>query len=274
MTALASLDPRELEAAVRGLIRAQRSVLVALSGGVDSSVIAALAAEELGPRALAVTGMSASVPGSDLESARALCERLGLRHVEARTDELQVSGYVENSPDRCYWCKNELYDVLARVGSEHQVARILDGTNADDVRGHRPGHRAAREHDVLSPLLEAGAGKTAVRALARRLGLPDADRPASPCLSSRIAYGVAVTGERLRRVGAAEVFLRSLGFTDVRVRLHDAIARVEVPPADIPLAVEHHAAIDAHLRELGFTYVTLDLRGLRSGSLLEIIDAP
>jgi uncharacterized protein len=260
----------DVEAALRRLLRELPSAVIALSGGVDSSVVAALAAEELGARALAVTGVSASLATSERDDIRALCKRLGLAHAEVETNELSVAGYVQNSPDRCYFCKSELYDRLAAVARERDMSVVLDGMTADDLHGHRPGKRAADERGVRSPLVEVGAGKAAVRAIARRLGLSNAERPSSPCLSSRIAYGVAVTPERLGRVGQAEEVLRRLGFPEVRVRLHDKIARLEVPRPALLRAAEHAAEITRELRALGFVYVTLDLAGLRSGSLLEV----
>jgi pyridinium-3,5-biscarboxylic acid mononucleotide sulfurtransferase len=273
MGAMSSSEPADLivENAVRTELRRLPSAIIALSGGVDSSVVAALSAQELGERALAVTGVSASLDQAELEAVRALCKSLGLRHEVATTQELAVPGYVQNAPNRCYFCKTELYSTLARVAKERGIAAILDGTTADDLAGHRPGKRAADEHAVLSPLVTAGATKTHVRAIARRLGLPTAERPSSPCLSSRIAYGVTVTPERLDRVGRAEAYLKTLGFTDVRVRLHDAIARVEVPKAELGRALGQAEAITAELKRLGFVYVTLDLAGLRSGSLLEAL---
>lgn len=261
----------ERQTELRRLIHAQGSVLVALSGGIDSSVIAALASAELGEKAVAATGISASVPGHDLTAAQALCDQLGMEHVSVTTEELSIAGYTENSLDRCYYCKSELYERLATVADARGLARILDGTTAEELSGHRPGHRAAGEQDVLSPLVEVGATKADVRELARSLGVPDAERPSSPCLSSRIAYGVEVTSERLTRIARSETYLRSLGFRDVRVRLHGPIARVEVPTDQLDLMIERAMEITRELRAVGFTYVTVDLAGLRSGSLLEVL---
>ncbi len=268
-------DPSEqLEERLRARLRALPSAVVALSGGVDSSVVAALAAEELGARALAVTGISPSLATSELEAIRAFCGARGLAHVSVETHELARPGYVENSPDRCYHCKSELFGVLAEVARARGFAHVLDGTTAEDLGGHRPGRRAAVELGVLSPLVETGASKRDVRAIARRLGLRNAERPSSPCLSSRIAYGVSVTPERLDRVGRAEAVLRGLGFSQLRVRLHDSIARIEVPRGELARAVEHADVIARELKALGFVYVTLDLAGLRSGSLLEVLRDP
>lgn len=258
-------DPR-LEAWLRGL----PSAAVALSGGVDSSLVAAAAARALGPRALAVTGDSASLPPGELDRIRGFCRAIGLDHEVVRTAELEDPDYVRNDPDRCYHCKSELYRAVSAAAATRGFAVVLDGTNADDLHGHRPGRRAAGEAGVRSPLVELGMSKSEVRSLARQFGLPQADRPSSPCLSSRIAYGVPVDAERLDRVGRAEELLRRRGFPEVRVRLHGPIARIEVPRADVARAAADAEALAAGLGALGFTWVTLDLLGLRSGSLLEV----
>jgi pyridinium-3,5-biscarboxylic acid mononucleotide sulfurtransferase len=263
-----------IEAPLRAWFGGVESVAVALSGGVDSSVVAAVAALELGPRALAVTGVSESLPGAELEAITRFCAERHLAHATVNTRELSNPDYVANSPERCYFCKRELFDVIGTVASARGFAVVVDGTHAEDLQGHRPGKRAAVERGVRSPLAEIGATKASVRALARSLGVAGADRPASPCLSSRIAYGVPVTAERLTRVGRAEAILKSLGFCELRVRLHDSIARIEVPKAELGRAVTNADTILRELKALGFTYVTLDLAGLRSGSLLEVLREP
>lgn len=259
-----------LESVLRERIRGYGSALIALSGGVDSAVIAALAAQELGANALAVTGVSASLAQHEASDAAAVCRQFALRHRLVETDELNNPAYRRNDPNRCYHCKDTLYERLRTVAEAERMAVVLDGTHADDVGRHRPGYEAAKTHGVRSPLLDAGADKAAVRDLARRLGLPSANKPATPCLSSRIAYGVTVTPERLQRVEKAETYLRSLGLGNLRVRLHDSIARIEVPEIAMSRVVDHGEEIHTTLRSLGFVYVTLDLGGLRSGSLLEV----
>lgn len=263
-------DSAIVEARVRDLLAGLPGAIVALSGGVDSSVVALLATEVLGQNALAVTGVSPSLAGRELSEIVSLCERFGIRHRSVPTDELSVSGYVANTPERCYFCKGELFRTLSQVASDAGLFCVLDGTTADDVEGHRPGKRAAEELGVRSPLLEVGARKDDVRRIARRLGLPNADRPSSPCLSSRIAYGVPVTPERLRRIEQAEHALRELGFPAARVRLHEHIARIEVPKTALSRAVAQADNIVAAVKAAGFIYVTVDLAGLRSGSLLEV----
>lgn len=262
-------EPARLEQELHAWFEKRPSALVALSGGVDSSVVAAMAARALGPRALAVTGVSPSLATHELAEIRAFAAARDLRHLTVDTHEHERTDYARNTPDRCYFCKSELFDTLGRVAKAEGVECIVDGTNADDLGAHRPGKRAGDERSVQSPLVELGFTKDEVRRLAGHLGLANADRPSAPCLASRIAYGVPVTPERLRRVGAAEAALRAHGFRELRVRLHGPIARIEVPKNELARAVELAAAIHEDLRQLGFAHVTLDLAGLRSGSLLE-----
>lgn len=259
------------EARLTAALEALGPPVVCLSGGVDSSLLAALAHQLYGEGMLAVTGVSASLSSDELSDIARFCEGRGIPHATVTTHELSIPGYVENSPDRCYHCKSELYDRVLELAAARGFSAIVDGTHAEDLRGHRPGHRAATERTVRSPLAELGLTKATVRALAQRHGLENADRPSAPCLSSRIAYGVEVTEGRLQRVADAEEALRALGFTHLRVRLHDAIARIEIPRRQLVEAVARADEVVAAVKAAGFTYVTLDLQGLRSGSLLEVL---
>jgi pyridinium-3,5-biscarboxylic acid mononucleotide sulfurtransferase len=245
------------------------SVLVAFSGGVDSTLLLKVAYDTLGTRAVAATADSETYPREELEQARELAALIGCRHVVVRTDELRDPGYAANSPDRCYHCKKTLFAELEPLAHQLGLRSIAYGAMADDIGTHRPGHRAAAEFQVRSPLIEAGLGKAEIRALAQRLGLPNWNKPAFACLSSRIAYGEAVTAEKLRALDEAERFMRGLGLRQFRVRHHDTIARLEVLPEDIPLVIERREVIVARLKELGYVYVALDLQGFRSGSMNE-----
>jgi uncharacterized protein len=245
------------------------SVLVAFSGGVDSTLLLKVAYDTLGKRAVAATADSETYPREELEQARELAALIGCRHIVVRTDELRDPGYAANSPDRCYHCKKTLFAELEPLADQLGLRSIAYGAMADDIGTHRPGHRAAAEFQVHSPLIEAGLGKAEIRALAQRLGLPNWNKPSFACLSSRIAYGEAVTAEKLRALDEAERFVRGLGLRQFRVRHHDTIARLEVLPEDIQLVVEQREAIVARLKELGYVYVALDLQGFRSGSMNE-----
>lgn len=249
------------------------SVVVAYSGGVDSSVLMETAHVALGERALAVTAVSPSLARSELAAARELAASRGWQHQVISTHEVARPEYARNDPDRCYWCKTELFEVMAPLASG-RGAYVAVGTNLDDLGDHRPGQRAAGEKGVVTPLLDAGLSKSDVRALATRFGLPVADKPASPCLASRFAYGVRVTPEGLRRVERAEEYVRSLGFEVFRVRDLGGAARLEVEREDMRRAAELWDAIAAELRRLGFGEATLDPEGFRSGALNEVLGAP
>jgi uncharacterized protein len=261
----------EKERALIAWLREHGSALLGFSGGVDSAYLASVAAEALGrERVLAVIGRSASYPEEQWRVARDVAEHLGLRVEEIDTDEMSDPQYVSNPSNRCYFCKTELWGKLAPLARERGLAVLIDGTNADDVGGHRPGMRAAREHGVKSPLVDVGMTKRDVRERSRMRGLATWSRPSAPCLSSRLQYGLRVTSERLHQVECAERALRDLGISgDLRVRHHGDLARVELSPdmlalwlAPIPMRM-----IIASIRAAGFTRVTVDLRGFRSGSL-------
>lgn len=277
MTAAAPPLPPDLAAKrdrLLAVLRGLPGAAVAFSGGVDSAVVAMAAHLALGDRAVAVTADSPSVPRAELEDARRLAALIGIRHVVVRTDEFENPDYAKNDGTRCYHCKSELYSRIDVLLPELGVPVVCSGANLDDAGDYRPGLAAAVEHRVRHPLQEAGFTKADVRAVAAEWGLPVWDKPASPCLSSRLAPGLAVTPERTARVEQAEAFLRSLGLRDCRVRYHDGdLARVEVPLDEVPrLAAEPiRGRLAARLRELGFKFVTLDLDGFRSGSLNELI---
>jgi uncharacterized protein len=252
------------------ILRGMGRVVVALSGGIDSTVVAKAARLALGDNALAVTADSPSVPRREIGDARRLAALIGIRHEIVCTEEFDDPDYVKNDGTRCYFCKSELYARIERLLPDWGASIVCSGANLDDLGDYRPGLTAAAEHHVRHPLIEAECSKADVRALAQDWGLPTWDKPASPCLSSRLAPGVAVTRERTGRVEAAEEYLRSLGFRDCRVRLHEGeLARVEVPADELPrlLDVSASRALADKLRGLGFKFVTLDLEGFRSGNL-------
>ncbi len=259
------------EQKLREMLRRLGSVIVAFSGGTDSAYLAYVANIELGERALAVTGDSASYPTFQREMTEKLISRFGIRHTILLTEEFADPNYTSNPANRCYYCKTELYSKLRRLADERGFASILDGTNADDAQDYRPGRQAAREHKVRSPLLECGLTKPEIRELSRRAGLPTWDEPASACLSSRIPYGQIVTIEKLSMVDRAESELKRMGFRQVRVRHHGEVARIEVSEDELPqaLSVEMAARMSATLKAMGFGYVALDLEGYRTGSLNE-----
>jgi uncharacterized protein len=262
-------------AALRERVRAERRLLVAYSGGVDSALVAVVAGQELGERAVAVTAVSASLPRSERAAARRFATAHGIAHVEVATDELDRPEYVANGGDRCYHCKSALFDALAPLAAL-SGARIALGTNTDDLGDHRPGQAAAVARGAIAPLLDAGFGKSEVRRVSAALGLATAGKPAAACLSSRVAYGDPVTPEVLHRIELAEEAVRALGFGVCRVRAHGggAVARVEVPADDVSRAADLRSELDRAVRGAGFEFCALDMQGFASGRMNVLLGMP
>lgn len=256
-------------ARLRGLIAGMESVLVAYSGGVDSTVVLRIAHDELGQRAVGVTAVSPTFPALELAGAKAMAAHMGASHEIVQTDQLAIPEFTLNDASRCFHCKTDLYRLLGTLRQHRRVAMIVDGTNLDDLGDDRPGLAAARQWGVRSPLVEAGFSKMEVRLVAKELGLPNWDKPAAACLSSRIPRGITITRDNLSRVERAEAVLHEEGLRAYRVRDHGEIARIEVEQADMPLLMDEdrRARVSARLKQLGFRFVTLDLEGYRRGGV-------
>lgn len=262
-----SSTTEEQAVALEDFFRQFDRVVVAYSGGVDSTVVLKAASVALGPEALGITADTESNTDDDLALCRRIAQEHGLRHEVIAYSELAIPNYAENPVNRCYFCKHALYSRLTAIAGERGFPVICDGSNRDDVGDYRPGLKAVAELQVRSPLRELGLGKAEVRELARHYGLPNQDKPSSPCLSSRIPYGSPVTRQKLEQVARAERFLRGLGLAELRCRHHGQVARLEVPPPDFEVVLANRQAIVEFLRTLGFHWVTLDLAGFQSGSL-------
>lgn len=267
------MDTKEKIKKLRDIIKTLDSVVVAFSGGVDSSLVAKVCYDVLGDKALAVTARSETYPAHEYEEAKKIAQEIGIPHITIDTSELGIKGFADNPPNRCYFCKSELFGKLKEIAKEKGYKNVVDGANLDDTNEYRPGLEAAKELDVHSPLKESGLRKADIREVSKYLKLSNWDKPSYACMSSRFPYGESITEEKLTFVAAAETYLRSIGLKQFRVRHHDTIARIEVLPEDIPMLLQNdkRREIIKKFKEIGYKYVTLDMEGYRSGSMNEVI---
>jgi pyridinium-3,5-biscarboxylic acid mononucleotide sulfurtransferase len=252
---------------LKTIIKKTDGAVVAFSGGVDSTLLLKVAHDILGEKVLAITANSETYPKRELEAAKAFALSLGIRHIVIETLELEIDGFADNPPDRCYYCKHELFSKLTEIAKTNGMEYVFDGSNYDDRNDHRPGMRAAKQLGVVSPLKQAGMTKDDIREISKEFGLSTWNKPSFACLSSRFPYGTKITPEKLVVIGEAEDFIRDLGFTELRVRHHDNIARIEIGKADLERIIPYADKIVEKVKSLGFLYVTLDLAGFKTGSM-------
>ena len=269
------MDTEEKLRKLRDNIKAIKSVVVAFSGGVDSSLVAKVCYDVLGDKAIAVTARSETYPAYEYEEAKKIAKEIGILHMTIDTSELGIKGFADNPPNRCYFCKSELFGKLKEIARAKGYKNVADGANYDDTNEYRPGSDAAKELEVRSPLKESGLRKADIREISKFLGLSNWDKPSYACMSSRFPYGESITEEKLAIVSEAEKYLRGIGLKQFRVRHHDTIARIEVLPKDIPMLLQNgrRTELVKKFKEIGYKYITIDMEGYRSGSMNEVLQA-